>query len=76
MTYIIPKNITFVNWANQLRNSFPSEDIKIMSSEKDWKLFPSMLRSNRCFESKTIPDVGGFTDWREWASEFMLSIGA
>ena len=76
MSALIPVNISFVSWANQLRNSFPKQDIQIVKDESDWKKFPSMLRSNRCFEDKVIPDIGGFDNWREWASEFLLSIGA
>lgn len=76
MTAIIPVGINFKDWANQLRNSYPDQDLPIVSSEKDWKSFPSVLLSNRCFESKRIPYVGGFDNWREWASEFLLSIGA
>lgn len=76
MTAIIPVNITFVEWAAQIRNTFQNQDFSVVSSEKDWKKFPAMLRSNRCFEGKFIPDVGGFDNWREWASEFLLSIGA
>jgi hypothetical protein len=76
MTAIIPINISFVQWAAQLRNTFPNQTISQVSSEKDWKNFPAMLRSNRCFEDKVIPDVGGYDNWREWASEFLLSVGA
>lgn len=76
MTAIIPLNITFVQWASQLRNTFPNQDISRVSSENDWKGFPSMLSSNRCFEDKYIPYIDGFDNWREWASEFLLSIGA
>lgn len=76
MTYIIPQNIDFKSWANQLRNSYPDNNIPIVSNENDWTNFPSMLLSNRCFEDKNIPLVVGFTNWRDWASEFLLSIGA
>ncbi len=73
---LIPINISFVQWASQLRNTFPTQDIAHVSSENQWRNFPNMLLSNRCFENAYIPQVGGYEDWREWASEFMLSIGA
>ncbi len=76
MTIIIPINISFVEWANQLRNSFPNENISIVKNENDFFNFSAMLQSNRCFEGKIIPDVAGHTDWQQWASEFMQSIGA
>lgn len=76
MTVLIPVNITFVEWANQLRNSFPTQNIPIVSSENEWRNFPAMLQSNRCFEGDFIPYIVGFANWRDWASEFMLSIGA
>lgn len=76
MTVLIPINISFTDWASQLRNSYPSEDISIVKTESDFLKFPAMLSSNRCFDNKNIPDIGGFSDWREWASEFLLSIGA
>ncbi len=76
MTYIIPQNITFVEWANQLRNSFPNENIPIVNKENDWRGFMAMLSSNRCFEDKYLPYVVGYSDWRQWASQFLLSIGA
>ena len=76
MSVIIPTNITFVQWASLFRNTFPNQDISQVSSENDWKGFSNMLKSNRCFEDKYLPDAGGYTDWREWASEFLLSVGA
>ncbi len=74
--YIIPLNISFIEWASQLRNTFASEDLPIVNTESDWMKFPSMLKSNRCFENKFLPEANGFSDWRTWASEFLLSIGA
>ncbi len=76
MTAILPVNISFLDWTRQLRNSFPSQDIPIVKTENDWKEFPAMLSSNRCFEGKYIPYIAGYSDWRPWASQFLLSIGA
>ena len=77
MSALIPVNISFQEWCNQLRNSYPTQDIPhIVSSEKEWKKFPDMLQSNRCFNNYFLPDVVGYTDWRQWASQFLLSIGA
>ncbi len=76
MTAIIPVNISFTAWIRELRNSFPSQDLPVVSSEKDWKRYPAMIKSNRCFEDKYVPDTGGFSTWQEWASQFLLSIGA
>lgn len=76
MTAIIPQNISFVTWASQLRNSFPTQNIPIVNNDSDWMVFPAMLSSNRCFDDKYLPYVVGFKDWRSWASEFLLSIGA
>lgn len=76
MTALIPVNISFVSWANELRNSYPTQDIPRVSSENDWQQFPAMLSSNRCFDDSYIPLIVGFNNWREWASEFLLSIGA
>ena len=76
MSAIIPINIDFQNWANQLRNSFPTQNIPIVNKESDWRHFNNMLLSNRCFDSYFLPNVDGYDNWREWASEFMLSIGA
>lgn len=77
MTALIPINISFPEWAQQLRNSYPAQDIpQFVSSEKEWKSFVDMLSSNRCFEQYQIPYVVGFDNWRDWAEEFLLSIGA
>lgn len=76
MTAIIPLNISFQQWANELRNSFPSQNIPIVSSDNQWTSFQNMLSSNRCFDDKFIPYVDGFNDWQSWASQFLLSIGA
>ncbi len=76
MTALIPINITFKKWANELRNSFPSQDLPIVNDESDWKRYSSMLQSNRCFDDKYIPNIAFFNDWRPWASQFLLSIGA
>lgn len=76
MTAILPVNITFKNWANELRNSFPDQDIPQVSSENGWESFQNMLSSNRCFEGSNLPLAVGFANWQGWASEFLLSIGA
>ncbi len=76
MSALLPINISFPSWTQQLRNSFPAQDIPLVNNESDWKSFPAMLSSNRCFENSYIPQVAGFTSWQEWASEFLLSIGA
>lgn len=76
MTVLIPVNISFVEWSGQIRNSFPTQDIPRVSSEKEWINFPDMLSSNRCFEDFFIPRIEGFNNWRDWAEEFILSIGA
>lgn len=76
MTALIPKNITFQKWANELRNSFPTQNLPIVNEKTDWLAFPPMLQSNRCFDGKYIPNVAGFRDWQSWASQFLLSIGA
>ncbi len=76
MTAILPVNISFPEWANQLRNSFPTQNIPIVNSDIDWHDFYAMLSSNRCFDNNFIPDVVGFNKWEDWASQFLLSIGA
>lgn len=76
MTAILPVGIEFPVWANQLRLSFPTQNIPIVNAEIDWRVFPAMLNSNRCFDNSFIPNVGGFNNWRDWASQFLLSIGA
>jgi len=76
MTALLPVNISFVSWVQQLRNSYPAQDLPIVNNESDWHRFPAMLQSNRCFQDKYLPNIGGFDNWREWASEFLLSIGA
>lgn len=77
MTAILPVNISFTDWANQLRNSYPQQDIpSIVFDEKEWNKFPDMLLSNNCFNDSFIPRAEGFGNWRDWASEFLLSIGA
>lgn len=77
MTAILPVNIDFPTWTAQLRNSYPTEDIpQFVSSEKDWNIFPSMLLSNNCFDTAFIPRSEGFDNWRDWASQFLLSIGS
>ena len=72
---IIPDNISFVDWCNVIRNEYPTEPIPIVYQEHDWKLFYNMLLSNRAFENKFLPDSRMFNNWRNWASEFLLSVG-
>lgn len=76
MTAIIPDNIDFVAWASQLRDSYPNEQIPIVNKENDWREFFSMLLYNRCFSQYHLPYVDGFSNWRDWASEFLLAIEA
>jgi hypothetical protein len=75
MTALLPIGIDFVTWASELCNTFSTQNIPEVSSEKDWKHFADMLRLNRCFEDKYFPGTEGFSDWRQWASEFNLSLG-
>lgn len=77
MTALLPVNISFSDWCNELRNSYPTQDIPdIVLTEYKWKDFPVMLVSNRCFDNYVIPYVVGFSSWQQWASEFLQSIGA
>ena len=72
---LLPSNLTFLEWTQLLRNTYPSENIAIFD-KSDWRDFCSMLLLNRNFEDKYLPDARMFSDWRDWASEFLLSVGA
>lgn len=79
MSAIIPVNISFQEFANQLRNSYPTEDIPIVAfTENLWRQFPIMLLSNNCFNTRgsVIPYSEGHATWQDWASEFLQSIGS
>ena len=76
MTAILPLNIDFVTWAQQLRDSYPDEPIPIINYENQWQDFYNLLLYNRCFQQYQLPNVDGFDNWRDWAAQFLLAIGA
>lgn len=75
MSAILPVNITFVSWANQMRSSFPNENIPIATDENAWRIFNNVLRLNRCFDDKNLPDANSFKNWKDWVSQVNFSLG-
>ncbi len=72
---ILPIGINFKDWANELRNSFPSQNIPIVTDENEWQNFSNVLKLNRCFEEKYLPDANSFKNWKDWASQVNFSLG-
>lgn len=75
---IIPLNIDFLDWASQIRISFPTIDIPTPpDSVLDWIGWASQIVYNNNLSNVPTPNETAYPlpeDWRNWAAYFINSV--
>ena len=69
---IIPHNISFDLWANQLFIDMPALNIPIANQFVDWKDWGRRLIEENQLVSVPLPN--NFDDWRIWAEYFIQTV--
>lgn len=72
---LIPTNITLAEWSQRLIDTYPEEQIPLLSSENAWQDWANSLRLVQLFAGALLADARQFADWREWAEQFNFSVG-
>lgn len=72
---LLPINIDMVQWTQQLQNEYPDERLPFLLDEKDWRKWVDSVILLNAFSAFAIPSSEMFSDFREWAMQFTLSIG-
>jgi hypothetical protein len=67
---IIPKYISFHNWAASLQIDYPFDTIPIVpltTSEEEWKNWGGSLVSSQSFSKRNVQGPSDEKTWQEWA---------
>lgn len=77
-TILLPINITFKEWASQIRINITSIDIPLPPSDgKDWIGWASQVVYNNQLTNVPLPTFHAYPkleDWRKWAAYFVNSV--
>lgn len=74
---ILPVNITFNEWASQLRPALPHLDIPISPDVKDWRDWALKVSMNNLdFDIPLATELAypKPKDWRRWAAYFINTV--
>jgi hypothetical protein len=69
---IIPKNISYNEWANNLYIDLPSLNIPLAESEENWKEWAQRLIDINQLVNVPLPNI--FPTWNIWAEYFVISV--
>lgn len=64
---MLPLNTTLKRWADSLIVDYPTDNIPILSDEKDWKRWGDFLIQETSFADNQAPGTFPFSDWQTWA---------
>lgn len=76
MNIVLPINIEFLDWANQLRISLPNILIPIPHSEQYWREWASQVIYDNKLTNIPLPTKLFYSkseDWRKWGAFFINS---
>lgn len=68
-------NIEFTDWFDQLIEDLPFFQIPRVENEKDWVWAAERLMQNDECIRLNCPWPAAFTDWREWARQWVSALG-
>ena len=74
MNIVLPVNIEFLDWANQLRISLPNITIPIPKSVNEWRAWASQVVFNNKLTNVPLPTDLAYPkneDWKKWAAFFV-----
>ena len=74
---VLPVNITFELWANQLWIDLPGQDIPQVTKDTKWREFACQLFNNSTIQNIPFPYkevYEGEEGWKKWATDFVNNI--
>lgn len=74
---LLPIDITFKDWASQLRIDLPSVTIPTPPDVSNWKNWASQVIQSNSLQNVPLPTEIAYPlveDWRKWAVYFINSI--
>jgi hypothetical protein len=75
---VLPLNITFKEWASQIRIDIPSINVPIPPDDVEyWKSWASQVVNNNGLINVPLPTETAYPkieDWRDWGAYFINSI--
>lgn len=74
---VLPVDIDFYTWANQLWIDIPGQDIPQATKDMDWRDFACQLFNNSTLDNIPFPYeeiYPGKHGWKNWAVDFVNNI--
>jgi len=71
---VLPLNITFTEWASQIRIDLPQIDFPIPPSVDSWQNWASQVVNSNRIQNVPLPTNIGYPnneDWKKWAAYFV-----
>lgn len=76
-TVVLPLNITFREWASQIRIDLPNVTFPIPPTVEYWRGWASAVVNGNMLQNVPIPTEIGYPnneDWKKWAAYFVSSV--
>ena len=73
---ILPKGITLKNFAASLIIDFPNDNIPILTDEKKWKKWGSLVVQETTFANNGAPGPGRFKDATQWTQALFKTMAS
>lgn len=73
---ILPKNVSFKQFASSLVVDFPNDNIPFLSSDENWREWGDRLVQENSFSNNGAPSTKGFSDKTEWAQALFKTMAA
>lgn len=71
---MIPRYANLSNWAASLIVDFPKDNIPVLTSEDEWKLWGNLLAEENSFSQNEVPNTSGYSDWNSWALDVFFNM--
>ena len=69
----LPTDMEWNNWNGNLLHYYGEEPIPYVS-EDEWQVVADYLAGLATFANYLIPDSATYSDWRDWANDFIESV--
>lgn len=76
-TVVLPINITFKEWASQIRIDLPNITIPTPPTIDNWRGWAAQIVNSNMLQNVPIPTIIGYPnneDWKKWAAYFINNI--
>ncbi len=73
---IIPSGVSLKDFAGSLLIDFPNDNIPILSSDKDWKVWGSLLIQETSFANNGAPGPGLYKSPNDWTKALFKAMAS